>query len=170
MIMKPQILSFLSSLPIFLTLCFAWPSLGTVHPQTTAPMITTKLSLTTRQVQRGRSVRATLVIDVPRGYHVNAHEPVSRFALPTKIEVEAPSGMRIGPISYPRAIVRRFTFSEDRLGVYENRAVIRFNIMIPPNQQTGKSEIKARLSYQSCSDEVCFPPVKREISVSLNVS
>ncbi len=126
--------------------------------------------MTTANVRRGRSVSASLVIDIPRGYHVNAHDPVSRFALPTKIEVEAPGGVRIGPISYPRAIVRRFTFSEDRLGVYENRAVIRFNIIIPPNQQTGKSEIKARLSYQSCSDEVCFPPQKSEISVSLNVS
>jgi len=167
--MRRQILSLLSSLTISLCLCFAWASLSTVHAQTTPPKITTKLSLTTANVQRGRSVSASLVLDIPRGYHVNAHDPVSRFALPTKIEVEAPSGFRIGSISYPRAIVRRFTFSEDRLGVYESHAVIRFNIMIPPNQQTGKSEIKARLSYQSCSDEVCFPPVKSEISVSLNV-
>ena len=109
------------------------------------------------------------MLDIPRGYHVNAHDPVSRYALATNIEVEAPSGIRIDSIFYPRAIVRRITFSEDRLGVYENRAVIRFNIMIPPNQQTGTGEIKARLCYQSCSDEVCFPPVKSEISVSLNV-
>jgi DsbC/DsbD-like thiol-disulfide interchange protein len=168
--MKRPIHALLNGLTIFLSLCFVWASLSSVHAQTTPPKITLKLSLTTAQVQRGRSVRATLVLDIPPGYHVNAHDPVSRFALPTKIEVEAPSGMRIGSISYPRAIVRRFSFSEDRLGVYENRAVIRFNIMIPPNQETGKSEIKARLSYQSCSDEVCFPPVKREISVSLNVS
>src|SRR5258705_13212909 len=167
--MKRQILSLLTSLTISLCLCLAWASISTVHAQTTPPKISTKLSLTTAQVQRGRSVRATLAIDIPRGYHVNAHDPVSKFALPTKIEVEAPSGVRIGPISYPRAIVRRFTFSEDSLGVYENRAVIRFNIVIPPNQQTGKSEIKARLSYQSCSDEVCFPPVQREISVALKV-
>ena len=127
-IMKRQILSLLSDLMI---LCFA-ASLYTVHAQTTPPKITTKLSLSTTKVQRGRSVRASLVLDIPRGYHVNAHDPVSRFALPTKIEVEAPSGIRIGSISYPGAIVRRFTFSEDRLGVYENRAVISFKIMIPP--------------------------------------
>ena len=168
--MKRQIISLLTSVTISLCLCLAWASFNAVHAQTTPPKITTKLSLTNANDQRGRSVSAALVIEIPRGYHVNAHEPVSRFALPTKIEVEAPSGMRIGAISYPRAIVRRFTFSEDRLGVYENRAVIRFSIDIPLNQQTGKSEIKVHLSYQSCSDEVCFPPVKREISVSLNVS
>jgi hypothetical protein len=47
--------------------------------------------------------------------------------------------------------------------------VIRFNIVVPPNQPTGKTEIKTRLSYQSCSDEVCFPPIKREINVSFSV-
>lgn len=168
--MKRQILSLLSSLTISLCFCLAWAaSLSTVHAQTTPPKITTKLSVTNASVQRGRSVNAMLVIDIPRGYHVNAHEPVSRFALPTKIEVEVPRGMKIGPIYYPRAIVRRFTFSGDRLGVYENRTVLRFNIMIPRNQQSGKSEIKARLSYQSCSDDVCFPPVKSDLSVSLNV-
>lgn len=167
--MKRQILSLSSSLTISLGLCLAWASPSTVDAQTTPPKIATKLSLTTANVQRGRSVRASLVLDIPPGYHINAHEPVSPFALPTKIEVEAPSGIKIGSIFYPRATVRRFTFSEDRLGVYENRAVIRFNIVIPSNLRTGKSEIKARLSYQSCSDEVCFPPQKSEISVSLNV-
>ena len=167
--MKRQTLSLICSLTISLFLCLAWASLNTVHAQTTPPKITMKLSLTTANVQRGRSVSVSLVLDIPRGYHVNAHDPVSRFALPTKIEVDAPSGIKIGSIFYPRATVRRFTFSKDRLGVYENRAVIRFNIVIPSNLQTGKSEIKARLSYQSCSDEVCFPPQKSEISVSLNV-
>jgi hypothetical protein len=126
--MQRQILSLLSSLTIALCLCFAWAGLSTVHAQTTPPKITTKLSLTSANVQRGRSVRASLVLDIPRGYHVNAHDPLSRYALATKIEIEAPSGIRIGSILYPKAIVRRFTFSDGQLGVYENRAVIRFNI------------------------------------------
>jgi DsbC/DsbD-like thiol-disulfide interchange protein len=167
--MKRQILSHISRLTVSLCLFLAWASFITIHAQTTPPKITTKLSLTTANIERGRSVSATLVLDIPRGYHVNAHDPLSRFALPTKIEVEAPSRIRISSISYPRAIVRRFTFSEDRLRVYENRVIIKFNIVIPPNQQTGKSEIKTRLSYQSCSDEVCFPPQKSENSVLLNV-
>ncbi len=167
--MKHRILSILSVLTIFLSVYAAWASLTIVHAQTTPPKITTRLLLTNSNVHRGHWVQASLVLDIPPGYHVNAHDPVSRFALPTKIEVEAPSGVKIGPVSYPRAIVRRFTFSEDRLGVYESRAVIRFSIMVPSNQPAGKTEIKTRLSYQSCSDEVCFPPMKREISVSFTV-
>src|SRR5215472_14664497 len=167
--MKRRILSLLSGLTISLSVCAACASLTIVQAQTTPPKIATRQFLTNPNVQRGRSVRASLVIDIPPGYHVNAHDPISRFALPTKIEVEAPGGIKIGPVAYPRAIVRRFTFAEDRLGVYETRAVIRFTIMVPSDQPTGKSEIKARLSYQSCSDEVCFPPMKREMSASFTV-
>ena len=167
--MKHRILSLLSGLTISLSVYAAWASPTIVNAQTTPPKITTRLLLANSSVHRGRWVQASLVLDIPPGYHVNAHDPVSRFALPTKIEVEAPSGVKIGPVFYPRAIVRRFTFSEDRLGVYESRAVIRFSIIVPSNQPPGKSEIKTRLSYQSCSDEVCFPPMKREISVSFTV-
>ena len=141
-----------------------------VRAQTTPPKITTQLLLVSEKVQRGRAVRASLVLDIPPGYHVNAHEPISRFALSTKIEVEAPKGMKIGRIFYPKAVVRRFTFSQDRLGVYENRVAIRFTIIVPSNQPVGRGEIKAELSYQSCSDEVCFPPVTREVAVPITIT
>ncbi len=140
-----------------------------VRAQTTPPKISTQLTLATPKVQRGRTVTASLVIDIPSCYHLNAHNPISKFALPTKIEVEPPGGMKVGSIVYPRAIVRRFSFSDDKLGVYENRAVIRFTMTIPPNQAKGKGEIKARLNYQSCSDEVCFPPETREVTVPITI-
>jgi DsbC/DsbD-like thiol-disulfide interchange protein len=167
--MKHRILYLLSGLMISLSVYATCASLTIVHAQTTPPKIATQLLLTNSDIQRGRSARASLVLDIPRGYHVNAHDPVSRFALPTKIEVEAPSGMKVGAVIYPKAVVRRFSFSQDRLGVYENRVVFRFRITVPPNQLTGKGEIRARLSYQSCSDEVCFPPMKREVTASLTV-
>jgi len=167
--MKHRTLSLLSGLTISLSVCSTLASLAIVHAQTTPPKITTRLLLANSNVQRGRAVRASLVLDIPGGYHVNGHEPLSRFALPTRIEVEAPTGIKVGSIIYPKAIVRRFSFSEDQLGVYENRTVIRFSVIVPPNQPTGKGEIKARLSYQSCSDEVCFPPMKREVTVSFTV-
>jgi DsbC/DsbD-like thiol-disulfide interchange protein len=141
-----------------------------MQAQISPPKISTTLSLPSQRVPRGRTVRASLLLDIPPGYHVNAHEPISRFALPTKIEVEAARGIKIGRVFYPKAIARRFSFSEDRLGVYENRVAITFAFTVPPNQSPGKIEIKARLSYQSCSDEVCFPPVTREMTVAFMVT
>jgi len=157
---------------IILTLLLAFsiaPS-GAARAQTTPPRINVKLVLAGQRVQKGRAINASLIVEIPSGYHVNAHDPFSRFALPTKVDVEVPGGIKVGPITYPKAIVRKFSFSGDRLGVYENRAVIRFIIMVPPNQPRGNAEIKARLNYQSCSNEVCFPPMKREVTTSFTIS
>src|SRR5258707_6617042 len=143
---------------------------GAARAQTTPAKINVKLVLAGQRVQRGRAVSASLILEIPSGYHVNGHDPVSRFALRTKVEVEVPGGIEVGRITYPKASVRKFSFSGDRLGVYENRAVIRIIIKVRPNQPRGNAEIKARLNYQSCSDEVCFPPMKREVTASFTIS
>ena len=153
-----------------LMLAFSIAPSGAARAQTTPPKINVKLVLAGQRAQRGRAVSASLIIEIPSGYHVNAHDPISRFALPTKVGVEVPGGIKVGPIKYPKAIVRKFSFSGDRLGVYENRTVIRFILIVPPNQPRGNAEIKARLNYQSCSDEVCFPPMEREVTADLTIS
>jgi DsbC/DsbD-like thiol-disulfide interchange protein len=121
------------------------------------------------KVQRGRTVQAAIVMEIPQDYHVNSNRPLGKFSIPTVLKVEAPGGFRVSPVSYPRSLVRKFSFSDERLSVYEGRAVLRFNITVPANYQVGVAELRARLKYQSCTDEVCFPPVTREINLPVTV-
>ena len=119
--------------------------------------------------QRGRTVQAAIVVDIPGGYHVNANKPLGKYAIPTVLRIEAPGGVRISPVSYPRANVRRFSFSEERLAVYEGRTVLRFNVTIPANFNEGVTELRARLRFQSCTDDTCFPPETREIKMPIGI-
>ncbi|MGH9944969.1 MAG: protein-disulfide reductase DsbD N-terminal domain-containing protein [Pyrinomonadaceae bacterium] len=121
------------------------------------------------KAQQGRTVQAAVVLDIPKGFHVNANKPLGKFAIPTSVKIEAPKGISVGPVSYPRAVVRRLGFSEESLALYEGRAVMRFNVTVPANFQTGVTEIKARVRFQSCNDEVCFPPVTREVKMPIAV-
>ncbi|HEV2913645.1 MAG TPA: protein-disulfide reductase DsbD N-terminal domain-containing protein [Pyrinomonadaceae bacterium] len=121
------------------------------------------------KAQRGRTIQAAVVVDIPGGYHVNANKPLGKYAIPTVLKIEAPGGVRISPISYPRASVRRFSFSDEQLAVYEGRAVLRFNITIPSNFDSGVTELRARLRYQSCTEDTCFQPVTREITMPIAV-
>lgn len=157
---------------LLLPLCLLFVSAGgvAVQGQTTPPKISPRLSMDSAKVQKGKALRASLIFEIPGGYHVNAHNPISKFALPTRIEVKTSGGLKVGAISYPKAVVRHFGFSEDALGVYENRAVIRFVVSVPANEPGGKHELKVRLRYQSCSDQVCFPPAETEVVASFDVS
>jgi DsbC/DsbD-like thiol-disulfide interchange protein len=121
------------------------------------------------KAQRGRTVQAAIVVNIPSGYHINSNRPLSKFLIPTSLKIEAPGGIRVSPASYPRATVRRFSFSADPLAVYEGRAVMRFNVTIPANFSNGVVELRARLKYQSCNDEACFAPVTREIQMPIAI-
>lgn len=120
------------------------------------------------KAQRGRTIQAAVVINIPSGYHINSNRPLASFLIPTSVKIEAPGGIRVGAVSYPRALLRSFSFSPDKLSVYEGRAVLRFNVAIPSSLY-GVTELRARVKYQSCNDEACFPPVTRTVTMPIAV-
>ena len=134
-----------------------------------APNIGINGSLSANKVKRGGTVQATVVMNIPSGYHVNSSRPLERFLIATQLKVEAPKGIRVGAVSYPRAVLRKFQFSKNRVSVYEGRATMRFSVAVPMDAPTGSQEIKVRLRYQSCNDEACFPPQNKDVSLWLNV-
>jgi DsbC/DsbD-like thiol-disulfide interchange protein len=121
------------------------------------------------KAQLGRTVSAAVVINIPSGYHINSNRPLAKFLIPTSVKIEAPRGISVSPVSYPRAQLRSFSFSQDKLSVYEGRAVLRFNITIPANFSTGVTQLRARVKFQSCNDEACFAPVTRQIAMPIAV-
>jgi Disulphide bond corrector protein DsbC len=142
----------------------AAPRLNTVQPN-----IRINGFLSLDKVQRGRTAQAAVVMDIPHGYHVNSNRPLNKFSVPTSLKIDGPGGIRISPVSYPRGQVRKFSFSEDSVAVFEGRAVLRFNVSVPANYRTGVTQLRVRLRFQSCTDEVCFPPATREINLPLTV-
>jgi len=121
------------------------------------------------RAQRGRTIQAAIVLDIPRELHINANRPLDRALIATTLQVNAPNGVRVSPVSYPRPVMRRFSFSRDQLAVYENRAVMRFTLTIPANYQSDIIEVRARVRYQACNDQACFQPQSRETTMAVSV-
>jgi DsbC/DsbD-like thiol-disulfide interchange protein len=151
---------------LFLLLPCGFYSAATVNAQ---PNISIKGSFTPAKIGRGRTAQATVVMEIPRGFHVHSNKPLERFLIATQLQVDAPNGLRVGPVTYPRALMRNLKFSKNRVAVYEGRVTMRFSVMVPQNFGTGTVEIKAKVRYQSCDDEVCFPPQTKEEKLWLKV-
>ena len=126
-------------------------------------------SISPDRIKKGRIVKANVVMEIPNGLHVQSSKPLDKFLIATKLDVETPAGMKVGPISYPRALMRNLKFSKNQVAVYEGRTMIRFNVTVPANYSSGSGEIKGKLRFQACNDESCFPPVTREVKMWLNV-
>jgi thiol:disulfide interchange protein DsbD len=110
------------------------------------------------KVQRGRTVRVGVVIDIPNGYHINSNRPLENYLIATQLKVDAPGGVRVGGVSYPRALLKNFKFSKKKLSVYERQTILRFDVTVPANYSGGTVDVKTHVRLQSCNDEVCFPP------------
>ena len=123
------------------------------------------------RAQQGRPLQAAVVIDVPEGYHIVGSRKVETF-IPTAVTVNPPSGARVGPVSYPRGVVRQFDFGNRKVSLpfYEGRNVVRFNVTFPATFPKGETELRARVRYQACKGESeCYPPRTTEITMPIAV-
>jgi thiol:disulfide interchange protein len=157
-------LSFSLFLGAFFLLAFA----ASIQAQS-PPNITVNNYLRTEKVAPGRVVQAVVEMDIPGGYHVNSSKPLEKFLISTQLSLEPSRDLKVGPVSYPRAVVRKLKFSKNPVSVYEGKVVMRFNITVPANFYGDGAEVRARLRYQSCSDELCFPPQTREVKFWVRV-
>jgi hypothetical protein len=134
-----------------------------------APNIPVNGSFAANNTQRGRTVQGTIVMDIPSGFHANSNRPLEKFLIATQLQIEAPKGIRVGPVTYPRALLRSLKFSRSKVSVFEGRTTMRFNVAVPRNFAGNSAELKAHLRYQSCNDDLCFPPQTREVKLWLNL-
>jgi len=155
---------------LLITIALSFPATfeATPLPQS-APNIGVSGSLSTDKVRRGRSAQAVVVMDIPAGFHVHSNRPLEKFLIATQLQVEAPKGVKVGSVVYPRALLRNLKFSKSKVAVYEGRTAMRFNVTIPASFASDSTEVTARLRYQSCNDEVCFPPQTREIKIPVRI-
>jgi len=126
-------------------------------------------SIAPDKTKKGRTVRAHIVMEIPHGLHVQSNKPLDKFLIATKLDVETPTGITAGAVSYPRAVMRSLKFSKNKVAVYEGRTSIRFPVRVQPNYAGGAAEIRGKLRFQACNDDACFPPVTREVKMWINV-
>ena len=119
-------------------------------------------------VTRGGSVKGTVTLSIPGGLHVNSNRPSSQYAIPTTLRVSA-VGAKITGISYPRGRNRKFQFSESLINVYEGTVSFSFNLSVPANFKGNVVRVRAVVRYQACTDEVCYPPRSKEITLTARV-
>lgn len=159
---------FLSKLALITALLMPASFFATPAPQS-APNIPVNGSLASNETQRGRTVQGTIVIDIPSGYHVNSNRPLEKFLIATQLQIEPPKGIRVGPILYPRPLLRSLRFSKSKVSVFEGRTTIRFSVTVPRGFTGNSAELKARMRFQSCNDDTCFPPQTREVKLWLTI-
>jgi hypothetical protein len=129
---------------------------------------TISLSVGKGSAPRGASTRSYIVMEIPEGLHVNSFKPKSEYAIPTRASVIA-EGAKTGTVTYPAGKMKKFSFSNDLISVYEGRVVFGFNLTVPKGYRGRTVRVKATVRYQACTDEVCYAPKTKTVSLDVRV-
>lgn len=119
-------------------------------------------------VGKGKAARGSVVLSIPGGLHVNSNRPASQYAIPTTVKLTA-QGARISGPNFPRGVNRKFQFSENTINVYEGTVRFPFTVTVPAGFRGNSVRVRAVVRYQACTDEVCYPPRTKEITLTANV-
>ncbi len=125
-------------------------------------------SIANGTVEKGKAARATVVLSIPGGYHVNSNRPGAEYQIPTRVTATS-RGARIGAVSYPRGKNRKFSFSEKTINVYDGRTSFGFNVTVPPTYKGSTVTVNVSVKYQACTDEVCYPPKTKTLTLTARV-
>lgn len=119
-------------------------------------------------VARGSSARGSVVLSIPGGLHVNSSRPASEYAIPTTVRLTG-TGIKVSGPTFPRGVNRKFQFSENVINVYEGTVRFPFTVNVPAGFKGDTVRVRAVVRYQACTDEVCYAPRSKEITLTARV-
>src|SRR4030095_16502937 len=98
----------------------------------------------------------------------NSSRPNSQYAIPTTVRVSG-AGVRVNGVTYPRGRNRKFQFSENSINVYEGRVSFPFTVTVPAGYKGKTIKGTAGGRSQACTDEVCYPPKTKNVTMTARV-
>ena len=120
------------------------------------------------ELKSGGSAEAALKLKVLHGYHINGN-PASKFQIATSLDVEPVEGITAGQPAYPQSVTKKFSFSEQPIAVYEDEVTIKLPLNATAAARKGEHQLKGKVRFQACDDEVCYPPRNLEASIPVTI-
>ena len=78
-------------------------------------------------------------------------------------------GISAAKVSYPQPLIKKFSFSEEPLAVYENEADLKVTLLADASAKQGQTSLPAKLRIQACDDQVCYPPGTIDVWIPVTV-
>ena len=141
-----------------------------VLAQTSGKVVKVRLSEPVYRLKAGSAVEAGVTIEIDNGYHINSNRPAEAFLIPTALKLQPLKGLTIGRVVYPKAKLEKFVFSQKPMSVFEERALLKFNVRATPSLAAGTHVLKGKLTVQACNSEQCLRPQTLDVEIPFEVT
>jgi len=116
----------------------------------------------------GERVRVALKVSLPEGLHTQSNKPRDPLLIPTELVIEAPAGIAVEEIVWPPSTDFAQAGQEKPLAVFEHEFAIGVELSIAPTA-SGDVEVPAKLRYQACDANLCYPPQTATVTWRIHV-
>lgn len=121
------------------------------------------------EINAGASTETGVRLKVDHGYHINANPASFSYLIATELDVPKADGISAAKVNYPRPLIKKFSFSEEPLAVYENEADLKVTLLADASAKQGQTSLPAKLRIQACDDQVCYPPGTIDVWIPVTV-
>ncbi|MDA3861116.1 MAG: protein-disulfide reductase DsbD, partial [Melioribacteraceae bacterium] len=109
------------------------------------------------KVQPNSEIKIAVELEILEHYHINSNKPKDDFLIPTELIIKS-NNVQVVSVSYPEAKDVTFSFSDEKVSVYDGKEFIGAVLKISKTAQVGIIEIPIEISYQACNDQSCMAP------------
>jgi thioredoxin:protein disulfide reductase len=117
----------------------------------------------------GAKVRLAVAVALPEGLHTQSDKPRDPTLIPTVLTIDAPAGVTVDEIVYPPATDFKVAGLDQPLDVFEHNFAIGVQVALAPGVPAGDLVVPARLRYQACDANLCYPPSNANLRWTLRV-
>jgi hypothetical protein len=115
-----------------------------------------------------RGNQLSLIVDIALPDRMHLYAPGSDY-VPVDLQIAASPMLRVGPLELPEAEMLYLEPIDETVPVYHDSARIQRTITLAPAYDQPTLEVDAVLVYQTCDDEICFPPDEFAFSFEFDV-
>ena len=149
------------------------PTGSTASPAPETPRITSeslvKVTAEPMEVQAGQRNEAVVKITIQSGYHINANPASFEYLKATELDLPDTPELFVDYIYYPNPQVKKFSFSDQALRVYEGETQLKVMLNADKAAHKGARTLPAHLNVQACDDKVCYPPGSVNLSLPVTI-
>jgi thiol:disulfide interchange protein DsbD len=109
-------------------------------------------------------------LDISGKWHINANKVNDEYLIPTEISIEAPNGIEVREIVFPKAVEKQLSFSEEKLALYDGVVYIGALLAIDSEFPAGDTSVTAIITYQACDNEKCIAPETKRLTIPIRIS
>ena len=138
--------------------------------ETPDKIVDINLSSMTKTIKRGSLVNLELLMNIKEGWHVNSNKPLDPNMVPTVVSLKDTAIYKIKSIKYPQPHLKKLSFSENELSLYEDIATVKIQLIINKNCNKKSIIISGKIQYQPCNEQTCLFPVTKSFSANLKIA